>query len=467
MSASPRILVVDDERSMREFLEILLRKEGYEVTTAGDVDGALLALESDDFDLVVSDVQMPGKSGLDLLKAIREANADALVVMITAFATTETAIAAMKEGAYDYVTKPFKVDEIKLVVQKALEKKSLASENARLRSELRSERRERQLVGNSVRMQQLYEMVNRVASTKTNVLVVGESGTGKELIARAIHTESDRAEAAFIALNCAAIPENLLESELFGHVKGAFTGAVGNKPGLFEAADGGTLFLDEVGELTLPLQVKLLRAIQEKTIRRVGGNSDRRVDVRIVAATNRRLEDEVAAGRFREDLYYRLNVIQLELPPLRDRMDDLPLLVHHFVEKYGRELGKPVRGLSEEAMGRLRAHAWPGNVRELENVIERAVALSRSEWIEAEALPPNLGHAAEERAPAAPKLTQAGVDLDNLVADYERGLLLDALRRAGGVKKRAAAFLGISFRSFRYRLEKLGLDDDDEPGAGE
>jgi two-component system response regulator PilR (NtrC family) len=462
MSGAGRILVVDDERSMREFLEILLRKEGYEVATAGDVDGALIALESDDFDLVISDIQMPGKSGLDLLKAIRAANGDALVVMITAFATTETAIAAMKEGAYDYLTKPFKVDEIKLVVQKALEKKSLASENARLRSELRSERRDRQLVGTSPRMQQLYELVGRVASTKTNVLIVGESGTGKELVARAIHKESDRAEAAFVALNCGAIPENLLESELFGHVKGAFTGAVGNKPGLFESADGGTLFLDEVGELTLPLQVKLLRAIQEKTIRRVGGNSDRRVDVRILAATNRRLEDEVAAGRFREDLYYRLNVIQLQLPPLRERMEDLPLLVHHFVEKYARELGKPVRGVADDAMALLRAHAWPGNVRELENGIERAVALSRAEWIDAESLPPSLGRTPARPPGGALAAAGAGVDLDNLVADYERGLMLDALQRAKGVKKRAAALLGISFRSFRYRLEKLGLDDDSD-----
>jgi two-component system, NtrC family, response regulator PilR len=463
MSSSARILVVDDERSMREFLEILLRKEGYDVTTAGDVDGALMALDSDDFDLVITDMQMPGRSGLDLLRGIREAQADALVVMITAFATTETAIAAMKEGAYDYLTKPFKVDEIKLVVQKALEKKLLSSENARLRSELRSERQQRQMVGNSPRMQQVYEMVTRIAPTKTNVLIAGESGTGKELVARAIHAESDRAAAPFVALNCAAIPENLLESELFGHVKGAFTGAVGNKSGLFETADTGTLFLDEVGELTLPLQVKLLRVLQEKTIRRVGGNSDRRVDVRILAATNRRLEVEVAAGRFREDLYYRLNVIQLELPPLRDRLEDLPLLVHHFVEKYGRELGKVVRGVSDEAMECLRAHAWPGNVRELENGIERAVALSRGEWIEAESLPPSVRQQAEARPGV--KLPQGNLDLDNLVADYERELLLGALKRSSGVKKRAAQSLGISFRSFRYRLDKLGLDDD--PGSPE
>jgi two-component system response regulator PilR (NtrC family) len=456
MSAPARILVVDDERSMQEFLEILLRKEGYDVATAGSVEQALVALEADDFDLVVSDIQMPDRSGLDLLRAIRAAQPDALVVMITAFATTETAIAAMKEGAYDYVTKPFKVDEMKLVVQKALEKKLLASENARLRHELRSERQSRPLVGNSPRMHQLYEMISRVAQTKTNVLIVGESGTGKELVARAIHAESDRGEKPFVAINCAAIPENLLESELFGHVKGAFTGAVGNKAGLFELADAGTLFLDEVGEITPPLQVKLLRAIQEKTIRRVGGTSDRRVDVRILAATNRRLEDEVAGGRFREDLYYRLNVIQLQLPALRERMEDLPLLVHHFVEKYARELGKAVRGVSEDAMQRLRAHPYPGNVRELENVIERAVALTRSEWLEAESLPPALLASADERAARA--LPHGGVQLDHLVADYERGLLLEALRRAGGVKKRAAQLLGISFRSFRYRLEKLGLD---------
>jgi two-component system response regulator PilR (NtrC family) len=463
VSGGARVLVVDDERSMREFLEILLRKEGYDVTTVGEVDGALVALDSDDYDLVISDIQMPGKSGLDLLRSIRETQADALVLMITAFATTETAIAAMKEGAYDYLTKPFKVDEIKLVVQKALEKKSLTNENARLRHELRSERQQRQLVGNSPRMHQLYEMVGRIAATKTNVLIAGESGTGKELVARAIHAESDRESAPFVAINCAAIPENLLESELFGHVKGSFTGAVSNKSGLFETADNGTLFLDEVGELTLPLQVKLLRVLQDKAIRRVGGTSDRRVDVRILAATNRKLEEEVAAGRFREDLYYRLNVIQLELPPLRERMEDLPLLVHHFVEKYSRELGKSIRGVSEEAMACMRSHLWPGNVRELENGIERAVALSRGEWIETEALPPSVRQQAENRPPS--RLASGNIDLDNLVADYERGLLLDALKRSGGVKKRAAQFLGITFRSFRYRLEKLGLDS--EPGHPE
>jgi len=464
VSTKARTLVVDDERSMQEFLEILLRREGYDVTCVGDVDSALLALESDDFDVVISDLQMPGKTGLDLLHALRETSPDTVALVMTAFASTETAIAAMKEGAYDYLTKPFQVDEIRLVLEKALEKKLLARENRRLRSELRSQIRQRSLIGSGSAMQRVYELIGQVAETKANVLISGESGTGKELVARAIHAASDRRERPFVALNCGAIPENLLESELFGHVKGAFTGAVQNKEGLFETADSGTLFLDEVGELPPSLQVKLLRAIQERAIRRVGGTNDRRVDVRILAATNRRLEDEVAAGRFREDLYYRLNVIQIALPPLRERPEDVPLLVQHFVEKYARELGKEIGGASEEAMRRLLDHSYPGNVRELENVIERAVALSRGGTIEVDSLPPSLLRPPADGAARSSILPTEGANLDNLVNDYERGLLLEALERAGGVKKRAAKLLGVSFRSFRYRLQKLGLD---EPSAAE
>ncbi|HBZ69748.1 MAG TPA: Fis family transcriptional regulator [Deltaproteobacteria bacterium] len=449
---------------MQEFLEILLRREGYDVTCAGDVDSALLALESDDFDVVISDLQMPGKTGLDLLHALRETSPETVALVMTAFASTETAIAAMKEGAYDYLTKPFQVDEIRLVLEKALEKKLLARENRRLRSELRSQIRQRALIGSSPVMQRVYELIGQVAETKANVLISGESGTGKELVARAIHAASDRRDRPFVALNCGAIPENLLESELFGHVKGAFTGAVQNKEGLFETADTGTLFLDEVGELPPSVQVKLLRAIQEKAIRRVGGTSDRKIDVRILAATNRRLEDEVAAGRFREDLYYRLNVIQIALPPLRERPEDVPLLVQHFVDKYAGELGKEIGGASEEAMGRLLEHSYPGNVRELENVIERAVALSRGGTIEVDALPPNLLQPAVDGAVRSSVLPPDGANLDNLVNDYERGLLLEALERVGGVKKRAAKLLGVSFRSFRYRLQKLGLD---EPSSAE
>jgi two-component system response regulator PilR (NtrC family) len=460
LNDSVRVLVVDDERSMREFLEIFFRREGHEVVTVGDVDSALVAIENDDFDIVISDIQMPARSGLELLREARVLSPETVFVMITAYASTETAIEAMREGAYDYITKPFKVEEIRITVQKALEKKLLRTENQRLKTELRSQKRERSMIGNSTAIQRVFDLVDQVAETKTNVLICGESGTGKELVARAIHDRSQRCDAPFVAINCGAIPENLLESELFGHVKGAFTGAVQNKAGLFDAASRGTLFLDEIGELTPALQVKLLRALQEKRIRRVGGTRDEPVDVRILAATNQNLEEGVAAGRFREDLYYRLNVIQVTLPPLRERVDDIPLLVMHFVEKYTRELGREVTSVSDAALQRLADYAFPGNVRELENVIERAVALTRGETIGVDALPPNV----LRPTPAAPvsRITREGVDLDGLMASYEKGLLSEALEKSGGVKKRAAALLGISFRSFRYRLEKLRLEDSDD-----
>jgi two-component system response regulator PilR (NtrC family) len=317
------------------------------------------------------------------------------------------------------------------------------------------------LIGTSAAMRQVVDFVSQVADTKANVLISGESGTGKEVVARAIHETGERKDRPFVAVNCGAIPENLLESELFGHVKGAFTGAVQNKQGLFEVAGSGTLFLDEIAELSLSLQVKLLRVIQERTFRRVGGTSDLRFDARIVTASNRQLQDEVAGGRFREDLYYRLNVIEISLPPLRERRDDVPLLVQHFVEKYTRELDKPVDGVSDAAMLRLAQYAYPGNVRELENVIERAVALCRCGTIDLDVLPPTLLSSSEAARPA--RIPPEGVKLDDLLDAYERSLLLEALEQAGGVKKRAAQRLGISFRSFRYRLEKLGLDG--EPGG--
>jgi two-component system response regulator PilR (NtrC family) len=456
---SARVLVVDDERSMREFLEIFLRSEGHAVRTAEGLAAAKAELSADDFDVVITDVQMPGGTGLDLLRTVQAESPETVVIVMTAFASTETAIEAMKAGAYDYVSKPFKVDEMRVVVEKALEKKLLASENRRLRREL-SQGRDRQVVGSSAAMRRVFEFVAQVADTRANVLISGESGTGKEVVARAIHRASERRDAPFVALNCGAIPENLLESELFGHVKGAFTGAVQNKAGLFEVAQSGTVFLDEIAELGLQLQVKLLRVIQERVFRRVGGTSDVRFDARIVAATNRKLADEVREGRFREDLYYRLNVIEIPLPPLRERRDDIPLLIEHFVEKYGRELGKTVEGIDADALARLHDHAFPGNVRELENVIERAVALCRGPRIGLDLLPPALieRRSAPRPAPAAAR----GANLDELVSSYERGLLLDALEQCGGVKKRAAARLGITFRSFRYRLEKLGLD-----GGGE
>jgi len=452
-----RILVVDDEQSMQEFLEIFLRREGFDVTTVGDVDAAVIAVEADDFDLVITDIQMPGRTGLDLLREIKQRSPETLVLMITAFASTDTAIAAMKEGAYDYLTKPFKVDEIRVVIEKALEKKLLSRENRRLRTELRTVQRHRTIIGSSPAIQRLFEVIAQVADTKANVLVCGESGTGKELVARDIHQQSERSGGPFVAINCGAIPENLLESELFGHVKGAFTGALYNKEGLFEAAGGGTLFLDEIAELPSHLQVKLLRVIQEKTIRRVGGTSDVQVDARILSASNRNLVDEVAAGRFREDLYYRLNVIQISLPPLRDRRGDIPLLVNHFIEKFSTDLGRSITSVDEDVMAKLMDHDYPGNVRELENAIERAVALSRDEGITIDSLPPGLSRQPQTDGPEIPA---GGMDLDEALADYESSLLTQAMRQSNRVKKRAAQLLGISFRSFRYRFEKLGLESD-------
>jgi two-component system response regulator PilR (NtrC family) len=349
---------------------------------------------------------------------------------------------------------------VRLVVEKALEKKLLAVENRRLKKELNTQARHRNIIGNSDSMQPIFDLIGQMANTKTNVLISGESGTGKELVARAIHDQSGRSEMRFVALNCGAIPENLLESELFGHVKGAFTGAIQNKEGLFEAAEGGTLFLDEIGELSPTLQVKLLRVIQEKTIRRVGGTTDRVVDARVVSATNKRLEEEIAAGRFREDLYYRLNVIEIELPPLRERREDIPLLVNHFVEKISADLDKHIEYVSDEALEKLTQYHYPGNVRELENAIERAVALTRENRIDVEALPPNLIDPQAQMGSIS--IPPEGVKLENLVDDYERSLLREALRISSGVKKHAAKLLGISFRSFRYRLEKLDMDGRDE-----
>jgi two-component system response regulator PilR (NtrC family) len=451
-----RILIVDDETSMQEFLQILLQRDGHDTSACGSASEALVALESDDWDLVISDVRMPGMSGLELLDQVRQLAPETTVILITAHGTTESAVEAMKHGAYDYLTKPCSVDEIRLVVGKALEKRDLAHENQRLRLQLRDQSAIPTIVGKSSRMQEIFGLVRQVAPTRANILITGESGTGKELIARAIHNLSDRREAPFVAVNCGAIPENLLESELFGHVKGSFTGASANKPGLFEVANGGTIFLDEIGDMDLLLQVKVLRAIQQRAFQRVGGTSEIRVDVRIVASTNRRLEQEVREGRFREDLFYRLNVIEISLPPLRERVEDLPQLIHHFMEKFSTELGKDVRELEPEVLPALEGYGFPGNVRELENIVERAVTLARTARITLECLPATVRKPAEV-APEK-RIAADGVALDTLLAAYETTLIQEALVRAGGVKKRAAALLGVTFRSLRYRLEKLHLD---------
>ncbi len=458
MSTSDHILVVDDERSMRDFLEIFFKKEGFSVSTAVGVDQAILSLENLEIDLVITDMQMPDRDGLDMLRAVNEHSPQTTVIVMTAYASAESAIAAMKEGAYDYITKPFKLDEIRLVVEKALEKKQLSQENARLKSELRSHAGHRTIIGKSRVIQEVFDLIDQVAKTRASVLISGESGTGKELVARALHDQSDRCDQPFVALNCGAIPENLLESELFGHIRGSFTGAIGDKEGLFEVARGGTLFLDEVGELPLSLQVKLLRVIQEKSLRRVGGTKDVDVDVRVVSATNRELEQLISEGSFRNDLFYRLNVIQIPIPPLRERREDIPLLIRHFVDKLSMESGRVVESMSGEALKRLIAYDYPGNVRELENIVERSVALSRGEEIQVEMLPPSvLGRRSLSTPPLIPP---SGVKLEELLGDYERTLLAEALRLSGGVKKQASRLLGVSFRSFRYRLEKLGIDDE-------
>ncbi|MEE8558662.1 MAG: sigma-54 dependent transcriptional regulator [Myxococcota bacterium] len=458
-----RILVVDDEPSMREFLEILLEREGHEAVCADSAEAALLALEGDELDLVISDIRMPGMSGLELMDRVHDLNPEALVVLITAHGNTETAVEAMKRGAYDYLTKPCSVDEIRLVVGRALEKKSLASENSLLRRQLNVRARPDSIVGESRGMQAVFDLIEQIAPTRANILISGDSGTGKELIAREIHARSGRSEHPMVAVNCAAIPDALLESELFGHVRGSFTGAVANKVGLFEVADGGTLFLDEIGDMPASLQMKLLRAIQEKKIKRVGGTSERSIEVRIMAATHRDLEAEIRSGRFREDLYYRLNVIEVRIPALRERPEDIPLLVEHFVKRYCAELGRDLLEVDPAVVTALEGYAFPGNVRELENVIERAVTLARGDRIGRDCLPDSILRPAD--IPTAARIPAEGADLERLLRDYESGLLEQALERSGGVKKRAARLLGISFRSFRYRYEKLALDRREEPGG--
>jgi len=454
-----RILVVDDEISMQDFLGILLQRSGHEVLTCGTATQAVLALENDEYDLVISDIRMPEMSGLELLERVRDLCPDTPIVLITAHGTTESAVEAMKHGAYDYLTKPFSVDEIRLVVDKALEKRSLASENRRLRASLEPAAPLPIALGSSPQMQAVMDLVRQVAPTRTNVLITGESGTGKELVARATHALSDRREKPFVAVNCGAIPENLLESELFGHVRGSFTGATANKPGLFEVADGGTLFLDEIGEMALLLQVKVLRAIQQRTFKRVGGTSDIRVDVRIVCATNRNLAEEVRLGRFREDLFYRLNVIEIALPPLRERRQDIAQLAQFFVERYAAQLNRALEGLEPEVLQVLQTYDFPGNVRELENLVERAVTLCRGSRIGLDCLPAGLtGPVSRQNSPWPSELPSDGIGLEQLLADYERSLIEEALRRSGGVKKRAAELLGVSFRSLRYRLERLGME---------
>jgi two-component system response regulator PilR (NtrC family) len=441
---------------MREFLSILLRKEGYGVDVAVDCPGACRAVREGTYDLVVTDLKIPGGSGVEVLNAAKAAQRETEVVVITAFATAETAVDAMKQGAYDYLTKPFKVEEIKITVRKALERAALAAENRELRRRLESAEAGGEMLGRSPKMQDVLRLLDRVAPTTVTVLICGESGTGKGLVARRLHALSGR-KGPFVAVNCSAIPEGLMESELFGHVKGSFTGAVSDKPGIFEEAEGGTLFLDEIGELPLHLQPKLLRAVQEAKVKRVGGNREIPVDVRIVSATNRELRDEVSAGRFREDLYYRLNVVALEIPPLRERREDIPLLAHFFLKKYAAAFGRSLRGFAKDALESLEGYDYPGNVRELENLVERAVALETEEYLQAWSLPPQVVTPRQREVAGRIEIPTEGLDLEALLERLERAYLEQSLARTKGNKTEAAKLLCLSFRSFRYRLEKLGM----------
>ncbi len=451
-----RILVLDDDQGMREFMEIMLTKEGYDVTSVDEPSKAINLCRKIDFDLVITDLRMPKIDGIEFLKTIKDHRPETIVILITAYASGETAVNAMKEGAYDYVEKGGSIEELKKVVRTALLKKGLVNENQNVKDETVVQTAFCGMIGTSREMQKIFATIKKVADTPANILILGESGTGKELVARAIHENSSRCKMPFMPINSGGIPENLLESELFGYMKGSFTGAYADRPGLFEMAKGGTIFLDEIGELPPVLQVKVLRVVQEKTFRRIGGAEDIKVDVRIISATNQNLSESVKKGDFREDLYFRLNVIPIHMPPLRERKEDIPLLTKHFIEKYAREFGKEVRMISVYSMELLMEYAFPGNIRELENIIERGVAMETSNII----LPENLVISAN--AATVPnfdiEITDKGIDLNAEMEKIERRIIEKALLKVKGSKTKAAELLHVTFDSLRYRIEKLGVE---------
>ncbi len=432
-------------------LQILLRREGYRVDVVEGVHAAREQLGSaDPYDVVITDLVMPDGTGMEVLEAVRDRSSDSQILMITAYATTAQAVEAMRKGAYDYVQKPFRNHELLATLEKALEKRAIVAENETLRAQVKARWTEGQLIGKSPAIERLRDLIKRVANATTSVLITGESGTGKEMVARALHFQSPRAEEPFVVLNCGAVPENLIESELFGHVKGAFTGATSAKEGLFRAADGGTLFLDEVGELPPAMQVKLLRVLQDRRVRPVGGSAEVEVDVRVLAATNRDVESEIEAGAFREDLFYRLNVIRIEVPPLRERPEDIPVLAAYFLEKHAALQGRRLH-FSPEAMRWLAQQSYAGNVRELENMVERGVTLAAGNTVTRE----DLGDSHPSKKTVNLSLIpEESFELDAYIAQVEKELLFRALDQAGGVRKKAAELLGMSFRQFRYRLAK-------------
>jgi len=447
-----RILIIEDEKSMREVLGILLEEEGYVITAASNGLEGIEHLSNDIFDLVVTDIKMPKADGFEVLKKVKELSPTTIVIMITAFGTTESTIEAMKLGAYDYIHKPFKIDEIRLVIQKAFEKKNLSDELSLLRERIKSSCGLENIVGKSPKMQELFTLIQRVAQSNSTVLITGESGCGKELVAAALHNLSPRKQKNFITINCATFPEGLLESELFGHVKGSFTGALYNKEGLFEVADKGSIFLDEIGEMPLSLQTKLLRVLENGTFRRVGGLNDITVDVRVISATNKDISEAVKSSSFREDLFYRLNVVPVHIPPLRERPDDIPLLLDHFLHKFSAN----AKRFSPEALRILMGYSWKGNVRELENIVERTVLLTDREIILPEDLPEEISKA-DAAAKHLPEIVDEGIDFESIMEQIEKDYLIKALEKAKGVKTEAARLLNLSFRSFRHKLYKYGM----------
>jgi Nif-specific regulatory protein len=451
-----QILIVDDEKVQREILEGFLNKQGYQAIAVEDGKKAVERFSIGSFDLVLTDFRMAGMDGIQLLKELKRRNAEAVVVIMTAYGTVGTAVGAMKEGAYDYLTKPIDLDELLLLIQRVEREVGLHRENRQLKDQLRAKFRVDFIITASRPMEEALNLVGRVAPSQATVLIFGESGTGKELFARAIHYASPRAEGPLVKVNCAALPENLLESELFGHEKGAFTGAAARRIGRFEQADQGSIFLDEIGDLSPALQAKLLRVLQEKEIERVGSNQTIKIDVRVIAATNRNLEDAIKKGTFREDLYYRLNVVTLSLPPLRERKEDIPLLLEYFLKKYSAENKKEVRSLTRESKDLLLQYGYPGNVRELENIIERAVVLCRGEAITSQDLPLNLR---ESRMEAALSQARQAHSLPETLETLERQLIISALERNGAVQTRAAEELGISERVLRYKMNKYGITE--------
>jgi two-component system response regulator PilR (NtrC family) len=460
----PHILVVEDELSMREVLDYILSREGYQVSCAENGKEAIKKLEQHKYDLLLCDIRLGDISGIDVLRACKKKDKNTTVIMISAYATAETAVEAMNEGAYDYVPKPFDNDELKYTIKKALDLKTIEHEKEILEDELKKNLHFGRIVGNCPGMLHIYDMVRKVSETRTNILITGESGTGKELIARAIHEQSNRRDEPFVTINCGGIPEALLESELFGHKKGSFTGASFEKKGLFEMAHKGTIFLDEIAELSLSLQVKLLRAVQERVIKPVGGNEDISVDIRIISATNKKLDQEVIAGRFREDLFYRLNVIEIKVPPLRERKSDIRALAQHFLEKYSNQMGKEMAKVSSYAIDLLHKYDFPGNVRELENLIERSVALSNTNILLPDSLSISLHkrrwiEGFEDRRFSLNDV-ERGVMLEDILEDIEKAYIKKALECAAGNKKKAAELLGIRYRSLWHRLDKMGQNSE-------